>query len=66
MGDFGSDRLSTSTREPHSNSKKMDHTQPTDGSKKPDEGDSDSDNAVTDDDEDKIAAAAAADTGNTL
>ena len=44
----------------------MDHTRPTDGSKKPDEGDSDSDNAVTDDDEDKIAAAAAADTGNTL
>ena len=43
----------------------MEQTQPTEGSKKPDEGDYDYDNAVTDDDEDKNAAAAA-DTGNTL
>ena len=42
----------------------MEQTQPTEGSKKPDEGDDyDYDNAVTDDDEDK-SAAAAADTSN--
>ena len=42
--------------------KKMDKIRPTEGSKKPDEGD-DHDNTVTDDDEDK-SAAAAADTDN--